>query len=124
MSEAMRPHRIAAWPVVLLLMTGCDPAYSVHGTVLDAAGAAVTGANVTLSCPSGTTESAVTTATGEFAFGGVGGSFEAPRCSLRIEKPGFATQTVRTTDACYRSTQTRNYGTRCGPGEGEIRLAR
>lgn len=119
----MRP-RIAPWSLVLLVGAGCDPAYSVRGTVLDAGGTAVAGANVTLSCPSGRTESAVTTASGEFTFGGVGGSFEAPRCSLRIEKPGFTTQTVRTTDACYRSTQTKNYGKDCRPGEGEIRLAR
>ncbi len=99
----MRPPPAAPWLVVLLAAAGCDPAYSVHGTVLDAAGAAIDGANVTLSCPSGRTESVVTTAGGEFAFGGVGGSFEAPKCSLRVEKPGFVTRTVRTTDACYRN---------------------
>jgi hypothetical protein len=120
----MRSPRAAPLLFVLCAAMGCDPVYSVHGTVLDAAGTAVAGANVTLMCPSGRTESSVTTASGEFAFGGVGGSFEAPKCSLRVEKPGFIARTVRTTDACYRSTQTKNYGNECRPGEGEIRLAR
>jgi hypothetical protein len=59
---------------------------------------------------------------GEFAFGGVGGTFEAPKCSLRIEKLGLTAQTVRTTDVCYRGTETGNSTVACKPGEGKITL--
>ena len=118
----MKPFRTAVALVALLAATGCDPTYSVSGTVVDASGAAVIGATVTKACPSGGTEVVTTTVTGEFAFGGVGGSFEAPKCSLRIEKAGFKTQTVRTMDACYRGTKEGNAGKPCAPGEGKVTL--
>jgi hypothetical protein len=94
----------------------------VSGTVVDASGAALAGATVTKACPSGRTETATTTAAGEYAFGGVGGSFEAPKCSLRIEKAGFTARTLRTTDACYRGTEGHNAGVPCKPGEGRVVL--
>jgi hypothetical protein len=106
----------------LLAVVACDPTFSVSGTVVDASGAPVAGATVTMACPSGRTETVTTSAGGEYAFGGVGGSFEAPKCSLRIEKPGFTARTVRTTDACYRGTQAHNAGTPCKPGEGKVVL--
>ena len=92
----MTPARaaFALLALVLPLVVACDPTYSVSGTVVDASGAALVGATVTMACPSGRTEVVTTTAGGEFAFGGVGGSFEAPKCSLRIEKPGFIARTV------------------------------
>lgn len=118
----MTPLRIAVALLALLSATGCDPTYSVSGKVVEASGAPVIGATVTKACPSGRTEVETTTGSGEFTFGGVGGSFEAPKCSLRIEKAGFKTQTVRTTDVCYRGTQEGNAGKPCGPGEGKITL--
>lgn len=118
----MKPFRTAVALFALLAATGCDPTYSVSGTVVEPSGAAVIGATVTKACPSGGTEVETTTGSGEFAFGGVGGSFEAPKCSLRIEKAGFKTQTVRTTDVCYRGTKEGNAGKPCGPGEGKITL--
>jgi hypothetical protein len=90
--------------------------------VVDASGGALAGATITMACPSGRTEVVITTVRGEFAFGGVGGSFEAPKCSLRIEKPGLTAQTVRTTDVCYRGTETGHSTVACKPGEGKITL--
>ena len=120
----MKPARAAFALLALALpvVVACDPTYSVSGTVVDASGAAVAGATVTMACPSGRTEAATSSAGGEFAFGGVGGSFEAPKCSLRIEKPGFTARTVRTTDACYRGTQASNAGVPCKAGEGRLVL--
>jgi hypothetical protein len=118
----MNAARAAPALLVLVGLAACDPVYRVQGTVVDASGTALAGVTVTKACPSGGTEVATTTAAGDFSFGGVGGSFEAPKCSLRIEKAGFATQTLRTTDVCYRSSQAGNYGNTCKPGEGKITL--
>ncbi len=109
----------------LLLLAACDPVFHVEGTVVDPTGAPVDGATVTYSCPSGRTESATTSAAGTFSFGGVGGTFEAPSCSLRIEKPGFVALTIPTKAACFRSTEVAaKPGTPCAAGEGRLVLAR
>jgi hypothetical protein len=105
-------------------IASCDPGWSGVGHLIDAKGAPVDGASVKLVCPSGSSgRSEISDATGSFTFGGVGSSFESPKCSVEIEKPGFTKQTVRTLDLCYRSTNAKNFGKPCATGEGNITLA-
>jgi hypothetical protein len=100
----------------------CDPAYAVTGTVVDGKGAPIGGATVTMSCPSGSARKETTGPSGEFQFGGVGGTAEAPSCTLRVEAAGFAVKTMPTTLACFRSSTKGNYGKPCSPGEGKVTL--
>jgi hypothetical protein len=101
----------------------CDPVYDVQGTVHDPAGAPIVGAAVTKSCPSGRTEHETTDAAGQFSFGGVGGSFEAGKCSLTIDAPGYTRLTLRTYDVCYQNSEDaphRNWP--CTAGKGVVTL--
>jgi hypothetical protein len=113
---------------VLLFLAGCDPGWKIEGTVVDPAGLPVEAASVALSCPGGGTgagampQMLVTGPSGRFAFGGVSGAANAGKCFLVINKPGFAMKTVGAPDACYRSTQTGNFTTPCGPTDGRITI--
>ncbi len=109
--------------VLALLLAGCDPVWSGEGHLIDTAGTTVSGATVTLACPSGRTETVKASASGEFRFGGISSSFEAPKCMVRISKPGFVPRTLRTLDLCYRNTNDGSSGP-CKPGEGNVVLTR
>src|ERR1019366_10095220 len=68
-TDAMKPARTAFALLAVPVVAACDPTYSVSGTVVDASGAALAGATVTMACPSGRSEVVLTTGIGEFAFG-------------------------------------------------------
>jgi len=109
---------------LLLSLAACDPTWSGTGHLIDAKGAPVAGAKATLKCPSGRIESETSDATGTFSFGGVGSSFEAPKCSVTIEAVGFAKRTMTVYDLSYRNTQEGNATVPTKPGEGIILLER
>jgi hypothetical protein len=113
--EAMKAKLFAC----AVLLVACDPAYSVTGTVVDGKGAPIAGASVTMSCPSGSVRKETTGASGEFQHGGVGGTAEAPSCTLRIEAAGFVPQTIPSTAVCFRSSRKGNYGKPCSPERGQ-----
>ena len=117
--------------LALLVFSGCDPGWKIEGTVVDPLGSStIPGASVALACPGGGTgagpmpQTVVTDAMGRFSFGGVGGAASSSKCSLTISKAGFTTKTIVATDACFRSTQTHDYTTPCGPSDGIVTLAR
>ena len=109
--------------VAALLVAGCDPVYHIDGTVLDPAGSPIAGVSVTKTCPSSPVEKETTDAAGHYAFGGVGGTRDADRCTLVFDKPGYKTQTRPSTAACLRSTSKGNAGEPCEAGEGNVTLA-
>jgi hypothetical protein len=111
-------------PLLAVAVAACDPVYHVEGTVLDDKGAPIAAATVTKTCPSGRSESATTGVDGRFSFGGTAGAAESAGCSLAVDKAGFKIRTLRTTDACYRSSHTGNAGQPCKSGEGQIVLTR
>ena len=110
--------------VFFLSLAACDPTWSGTGHLIDARGAPIAGAKATLKCPSGRVETETSDATGTFSFGGVGSSFEAPKCSVTIEAPGFAKRTMTVYDLSYRNTQEGNMTVPTKPGEGTILLSR
>lgn len=107
-----------------LALAACDPTWSGTGHLVDATGAPIPGATATLKCPSGRVETETSDATGTFSFGGVGSSFEAPKCTVLVDAPGFAKRTLRVYDLCYRNTQEGNATVPTRPGEGTILLSR
>ncbi|HEY1960280.1 MAG TPA: carboxypeptidase-like regulatory domain-containing protein [Polyangiaceae bacterium] len=109
---------------LLIALAACDPGWSGTAHLIDATGAPIAGATATLKCPSGHVEHETSDATGTFVFGGVGSSFEAPKCTVTIDAPGFASRTVTVYDLCYRSTHAGNAGVPRKPGEGTILLSR
>ena len=110
-------------PVALAILACGDPVYSINGTVQEgAAGAPLVGAKVTKTCPKTSPETATTDASGHFEFGGVGGSFDADKCTLSVAATGYTPQTIPSTSACLRSTHLGNTGKPCGPAEGKITL--
>jgi len=114
--------RSLLFPLLLILLCACDPAYHVEGLLVDPAGKPLSGATVTKICPK-EKESVTTITDGRFSFGGVGGAFEAGSCNLRIDAPGFQQRTLSTQDACYRNTQDGTYKKgACKPDDGKITL--
>ncbi len=109
---------------LLAAVAGCDPGWNATGHLIDALGAPVGGATLTIVYPSGRTEREVADPAGGIHLGGVGSAFEVPRASVKIEKPGFKPRTIRTLDLCFRSTEEKNLAVACGSGEGTIILAR
>ena len=114
--------------LLALGLAGCDPGWKIEGTVVDNGGAPVDGASVVLSCPGGGTgagpvaQTKMTDASGHFAFGGVSGAANAGKCTLAITKAGFTTKNVDAPDACYRSTETKNFDVPCAATDGHITL--
>lgn len=113
---------------ILLVATcvlACDPTYGVHGTVRDASGAPISGANVQKTCPSGHNQSMSTGADGAFSFGGVGGAFEASKCMLVVEAPGYAARTMHTYDVCYTNSEDGAHSAYpCPAGKGDVTLTK
>ena len=107
-----------------IALAACDPTWSGTGHLVDATGAPIAGAKATLTCPSGRVETAKSDATGTFSFGGVGSSFEAPKCRVTIDAAGFAKRTLTVYDLCYRNTESGNAAVPSTPGEGTILLSR
>lgn len=98
--------------------------WSGTGHLVDGTGAPIAGAKATLTCPSGRVDGAMSDATGTFSFGGVGSSFEAPKCSVTIDAAGFASRTLTVYDLAYRNTESGNAAVPSTPGEGTILLSR
>jgi hypothetical protein len=90
--------------LVVVALAACDPMYRIEGVVADSTGKPIAGVTVNKTCPSSTQE-ATTDERGAFGFGGVGGAFEADRCTLTLAKPGYAARTVPPTAVCYRNTR-------------------
>ncbi|HEX7602106.1 MAG TPA: carboxypeptidase-like regulatory domain-containing protein, partial [Polyangiaceae bacterium] len=96
-------------------LSGCDPGWNVHGTLVDAAGAPIGGATIAFRCgprsaPTGPEHTMVSNAGGEFEASGMSHD-PGVACSLEIVASGHPTKTVAITDACYRSTLAKNLGT-------------
>ncbi len=79
---------------------------------------------MTVVFPSGRAESEFADPVGGIHLGGVGSAFEVPKSTLKIEKPGYVTRTLRTLDLCYRSTEAGNLAIACRSGEGTIILSK
>jgi hypothetical protein len=124
MSHRPSPSCVVAI-AVLVALAACDPTYDVRGVVVDGSGAPIAGATVAMECPGATAKEATSKVDGSFSIGGVGRSRDlATDCSLRIEKPGFVTQTIRVTGACLRGSDVGNGNVPCGPADGKVVLAR
>jgi hypothetical protein len=120
-----RSTAVVAWSALAAALTSaCDPTYGVAGTVVDPRGVPIVGASVTMTCPKGPGDRAVTDAAGKFSFGGVGGSFEAGSCTLLFEAAGFRPLRLRTIDVCYHNTEDRPHRSwPCTPPRGKVTLA-
>ncbi len=81
---------------LLLVLVGCDPAWSVQGRVTDTAGTPLEGVQVTLSCFSN--ESFVSDASGQIVGKGYG-SIDRD-CIVRFSKPGFRAASIPAYDVC------------------------
>lgn len=114
--------------LVLVVLAGCDPGWNIEGTVVDPSGAPIAGASVALSCPGAGTgagpvpETVVTDPAGHFRFGGISGERNSDKCTLAISKSGLTPKTIAATDACFRSSHTRNLGAPCAPTDGRVTL--
>lgn len=107
-----------------VLLSACDPAWKGEGHLIDGTSAPVASAAVTLACPSGHDQHETSDPSGSFSFGGVGSSFEAPKCTVRVDAAGFAKRTVPVFDLCYRNSRAGHTDFTCRAGEGTIVLSR
>jgi hypothetical protein len=108
--------------VVAAILACGDPAWSLHGTVVDGAGAPIPGATVNVRCPGPKPlyDTDKTDPKGEVNMGGIP---DAPAgCSVEVVAAGHATHTFPMTAFCYRSTSARNFGTPCPAGGTKVVL--
>ena len=100
--------------LVLAAVLACgDPAWSMHGTVVDTAGAPVSGATVHVLCPGRPVAYATdkTDAKGDVNMGGIP---SAPAgCSVEVIAAGHPPHTFPMTSFCFRSTSEGTYSTPC-----------
>ena len=114
MREAFGLFLSIALVVAAVLACG-DPAWSMHGTVVDTAGAPVSGATVNLLCP-GHKAIYATDKTGPAGEVNMGSIPDAPKgCTVEIVAAGHAPHTYATSDFCYGSTSAGTYGKDCPP---------
>jgi hypothetical protein len=98
-----------------LLGAGCDPVFSLQGSVKSPAGA-IAGADVTLSCPLDPPVHVTSDALGRLDYHRMGTA--NPECRLLISKPGFHPKEVRLEDVC-RS----HFGVACWGAQLDVELA-
>jgi hypothetical protein len=109
--------------LVLGALLACgDPAWSLRGTVVDGAGAPVSGATVNVLCP-GPKPIYATDKTDPRGDVNMGSIPDAPAgCSVEVVAAGHAPHTFAMTDFCFRSTGARNFGTPCPAGGTKVVL--
>jgi hypothetical protein len=107
--------------LLLLVLAGCDPVWTVKGDVTAAPGQPVGPAKLTIACPSGWTTHETSKADGSFQIGGVG--FGLPlTCELAIVKLGYLSSVVPIRHACLSHFDSDK--DKCAEAELHVRLAR
>ena len=119
MANGARGHAIGLFLSIALVVAAVlacgDPAWSMHGTVVDTAGAPVVGATVNMLCP-GHKAIYATDKTGPAGEVNMGSIPDAPKgCTVEILAAGHPPHKYATTDFCYGSTSAGTYGKACVP---------